>query len=571
MIRVFGQTDKNFISNGDAVLHPLKAKVHKEDNGDFYLDLVCDLEHSDYLVHGNIVVANTPQGDQAFRIKNPTKTNNKISVKAWHVSYDAENYLIADSYVVNKDCNGALRWLNNASEPQSPFTVGSNVSTTGSYRCVRTSLYDAFKTVLENWGGHLVRDNYDLKILSSIGSDNGITVEYRKNLKEITAEENWNDVVTKLLPVGKDGILLNALDSSVSIYMESSVQYAIPYCKTVSFQQDINQEDYSSETEYKQALIADLRTQASAYLRQNSVPKVNYTLKASLNRTVDLGDTIEVKDKRLGLNLLTKVISYEYDCILKRYTEVEFGNFKKKLSNLINNVTSSATSSAVQSASQMVDASLESVQTSINQIESSITVLDGKLVLTNATELEAGYSTDYSTFNINVLNSNGDAISLNDMKSGRNPALTYLPDNDWSQAQSIGKLAFLSDIPTLPDVLNRSSFGDTWSGIHAGSSVGTYVTLKTFTLPANSRWLVLASNGNGQGGAVDCNLGISVTSGTASLVLEAGSRSRDTGGNIALGWCYIRTTTACTVSIRTYTYNTSVTNFNGKYVAIPVL
>ena len=29
MIKVFGQTDKTFFSNGDAVLMPLKARVHK--------------------------------------------------------------------------------------------------------------------------------------------------------------------------------------------------------------------------------------------------------------------------------------------------------------------------------------------------------------------------------------------------------------------------------------------------------------------------------------------------------------------------------------------------------------
>ena len=36
MLRIFGQTDKLFSSNGDVVLQPLKAKVHKEDNGDYY-------------------------------------------------------------------------------------------------------------------------------------------------------------------------------------------------------------------------------------------------------------------------------------------------------------------------------------------------------------------------------------------------------------------------------------------------------------------------------------------------------------------------------------------------------
>ena len=38
MIRVFSPDDKIFTSNGDAVIQPFKAKVHKEDNGDYYLD-----------------------------------------------------------------------------------------------------------------------------------------------------------------------------------------------------------------------------------------------------------------------------------------------------------------------------------------------------------------------------------------------------------------------------------------------------------------------------------------------------------------------------------------------------
>ena len=36
MIKLFSPTDKTFASNGDVVLQPLKAKVHKEDNGDYY-------------------------------------------------------------------------------------------------------------------------------------------------------------------------------------------------------------------------------------------------------------------------------------------------------------------------------------------------------------------------------------------------------------------------------------------------------------------------------------------------------------------------------------------------------
>ena len=36
MIRLFGVNDTTFSSNGDLVLKPLEAIVHKEDNGPFF-------------------------------------------------------------------------------------------------------------------------------------------------------------------------------------------------------------------------------------------------------------------------------------------------------------------------------------------------------------------------------------------------------------------------------------------------------------------------------------------------------------------------------------------------------
>ena len=355
MIRIFGQIDKNFDSNGDIVIQPSRAKVHKEDNGDFYLDLETSLEYIDYFVEGNIVVANTPQGNQAFRIGNVQKNKRKLETKAYHVFYDSKHYLIADAYVVDKTCNDALDHLNNATDTQSPFTTLSDILTVDSYRCVRKSLYEAIQTVIERWGGHLVRDNFNIQVRSTIGQDNGVTIRYKKNLKEISCVENWDEVCTKVLPVGKDGILLNELDASEDIYMYSSATYDLPYTKTVPFEQNnIDEEDYkdsegnTDETAYKQALIDDLRNQAYLYLDTNSVPKVTYTLKANMERITDIGDIVEVIDERLGINIMTNVIKYDYDCILDKYTEIEFGNFQKTLNNLVSNITSSVQSDVTE-------------------------------------------------------------------------------------------------------------------------------------------------------------------------------------------------------------------------------
>ena len=339
MIKLFEAIDDIFTSNGDKIILPLKARVKKELNGDFYLDLETDLSYINDLTANKIIVANTPQGEQAFRISdNINKGKHKLSLKAKHVFYDTENYLIEDSYVVDKNCNDALDHLNAATSDISPFTTLSDVPSINSYRCVRTSLYEAINVVLERWGGYLVRDNFNIQIRNTIGQDNGVVVRYAKNLKDITCEENWEGVTTKLLPVGKDGLLLPEK------YVYSQTQYAIPYTKTLSFSQDISEEDYKDEqgvvdeNAYHNALIEDLRKQGQLYVDANCVPKVNYSLKANLEKVSDIGDIIEVIDERLNVSITTNLISYTYDCILDKYIELQFGNFKKTLSNLMQNI-----------------------------------------------------------------------------------------------------------------------------------------------------------------------------------------------------------------------------------------
>lgn len=340
MIKLFEASDNIFTSNGDKIILPLRAKVKKEQNGEFYLDLETDLSYINDLVANKILVAPTPQGEQAFRISdNIDKSKHKISLKAKHVYYDTENYLIEDSYVVDNTCNYALDHLNSATSDLSPFTTLSDVPGTNSFRCVRKSLYEAINVVLERWGGNLVRDNFNIQIRNTIGEDNGVVVRYAKNLKDITCEENWGEVTTKLLPVGRDGLLLPEK------YVYSQTQYEIPYTKTISFNQDINEDDYKDESgvvdenAYQTALIEDLRKQGQLYVDANCIPKVNYTLKANLEKVSDIGDTIQVIDERLGISITTTLISYTYDCILGKYIELEFGNFKKTLSNLMGNIS----------------------------------------------------------------------------------------------------------------------------------------------------------------------------------------------------------------------------------------
>ena len=439
MIRLFGITDTTFSSNGDRIIEPLEASVHKEDNGSFYLSLTCGLDYVDDLTEGRIVVCPTPQGDQPFRIHNVTQTRKKVTCQCRHVFYDSENYLIADSYVVDRDANDALAHLNAATEPTSPFTTISDISLQNSYRCVRKSLYEAIQNVMERWGGHLTRDGWTIGLRESIGADNQVTVEYSKNLRDITVNYDWSSVVTKLMPEGFDGLMLP------EVYLESETQYDVPYTKCVMFDQNIDREAYLDEDgnldeeAYEAAMVEDLRSQGTAYLAANCVPKVNYTLSADLEKITDIGDTVQVNDERLGVSLLTNVISYDYNPILDKYTQVQFGNFQKTLNGLMTSITAT-TRNMVEKSEEAIKVTLgeelsQATASIWNAMSSSYVLYDGNMIM--VVDSLPKESAHY----VILINSGGIGFSQNGINGPFNSAWTIDGTLDMQQINVINLVA----------------------------------------------------------------------------------------------------------------------------------
>lgn len=337
MIRVYNSDEKKFANNGLKILKPNSCIVYKEDNGDYYIEVEDNIDNYQYYQANMIITCPTPfpEGVQAFRIVDYEIKQQKVLVTAKHVYFDCANYIIADNYIVEKDCNYALDHLNTNCDKKTPFKTSSDITLLNTYRCIRKSLEEAISVLIERWGGHIIRDNFNIQINSSIGEDRGVTLKYAKNITEMKTSENWDNVCTKVLPVGKDGILLP------EVYIESNENlYDIPFTKVITFEQNINVEDFDATDMYENALIEDLRNQAKEFLLQHRFPEVNYSLSAHLDKITDVGDTIYVEHPKIGVALTTNVISVKWDVLLKRYKNIEFGNFKNSLKNLIKDMSS---------------------------------------------------------------------------------------------------------------------------------------------------------------------------------------------------------------------------------------
>ena len=385
MIRVYDATEKLFNHNGIKALHPLFAEITKIDNGDYYIELEDTLENLEYYQKGLIIRASTPWGNQGFRCDNPIIKNNRVTCKAWHLTYDAKNYLIKDSYSVDKNCNDALNYFNDNTDITSPFDVSSDITEISSTRVVRQTLFNVFERFIsaDKYGGHWVRDNFSFGIKASVGQDRGVVLAYQKNISDIEVSENWDNVCTKILPYTTDGDVAIELDET---YVELSEDlYDIPYSQTVKFENIYKKEDFATREEFLTATKEWLKAQADAYLDVNKVPLVNYSISAEISNVSDIGDLIYVKHPKVNVNITTNVISIKYDVLKGKYTKIEFGNFKKEIKNFRQEIVEEVgkdTNTKVNETKNLLEQELSEATDKINSVlGNSYVIYDGNEIL----------------------------------------------------------------------------------------------------------------------------------------------------------------------------------------------
>lgn len=397
MIKVYDSNEKLFATNGIKILTPLKAEITKIDNGDYYIELKDLIENIDYYQKGMIVRVDTPWGVQGFRCNNPSISNNKIECKAWHVSYDSENYIIKDAYAVDKNCNDTLNYFNDNTDTTSPFNVFSDISTIMSSRAVRKSLFEVFTWLVgaDKFGGHWYRDNFTFGIKNTIGEDRGVVLAYQKNITDIQMSENWDDVCTKILPYTTDGETAILLDEPYRTLDEEL--YDIPYTKVIKFENELNKDDFESDEDFKVASKNWLEGKAIDYLQHHKYPKINYSVSAKIDNISDIGDTIYIKHPKCRIDIQTNVISVVYDVIRSKYTKIEFGNFKKEIRNLTTEVASKASEhvkDTIAETNALMQQELEKATDKINSVLGNSYVLlegDKLLVVDKVPKEEATY------------------------------------------------------------------------------------------------------------------------------------------------------------------------------------
>jgi phage minor structural protein len=331
MIRSFLPSATTFTSNGEKIIQAIKCIEHRE-SGEWYIDLTAPEEYKDYLANDYILVVETKEKSyQPFRIKNP-KITGKVEVRAHHIGFDSLNYAVELSTIVNGNAQACLNALNGNIDGTHPFTFTSTIATLKTFSVVDSSLYNALVQIAEEYNGYLDFDEWDVTITSSIGADRGVVLAYGKNIQQSEVNENWDLVVTRLKPIGNDGITLTPE------WLDADVSYDRAYTKIMNFDTDS---------------LSNLALVSQLYLDRYKVPRVNYKVKADVEQNVALGDAITVNARQFTTT--AEVLAYDYNVLSSRVVAVEFGNYRPTLKQFLNEKIVESEEKAVKRAQLKID------------------------------------------------------------------------------------------------------------------------------------------------------------------------------------------------------------------------
>ena len=244
MINLYSVTNSNYTKNGDATLQPIRCELKLSINGGWSLELEVpyDKEEKWKLITEGATVRvdldcvreftyaqGQSKSPQRFRIYDYRKTLTSVVAIAYPMAMESTQDALIDNVVMqNKTGSQAMAMLQAFTDK---YTLYTDITATGSSSMSNVNLNYAIASgasgsFIDVWGGEIVYDNLNYKVLSRIGSNNKDThpVIYGRNMTGIQYEKNDSGLVTRIYPISTDGVRLNG-----SGYVDSSIASQYPY------------------------------------------------------------------------------------------------------------------------------------------------------------------------------------------------------------------------------------------------------------------------------------------------------------------------------------------------------
>ncbi|MBS6025610.1 MAG: phage tail protein [Paeniclostridium sordellii] len=352
---LWDKTGKVKIGELEFILDDGKS-VEEERNGIFELRFNYPNEYplADQLIEENIVEVkpNDDQELQKFRIYNTKKfLRNIITVFARHETFDLANDHVESINLENASCEYALNTLFRNSHFSKDYRGYSDIVNAQDYKIDNVNILNAIAgkegSVIDTYGtgAEILRDGKNIHVLNKRGHDNGVTIEYGKNLTgfelnvDLTGLETRCGGFAKYKPDGREEEVVIKSDWIDSPFIDN---FSHPYINTQG-RRDYSDKFKDGVAPTKEAL--NKLCQDEFKINKRDIPANNYKINfiplskcvgyEGIEDKISLCDTVTIIDPRFNINTKAKVIKYKYDFIKERYISMELGEPRTTLGDII--------------------------------------------------------------------------------------------------------------------------------------------------------------------------------------------------------------------------------------------
>lgn len=370
MIVLYDENTTSFDNLGIGVLSEFKTipTITEVLKGEYILEFEYpkNVKYTEYLTSRNIIKAL----GQAFRIDNVKPTKDGFKVLARHIVFDLrDNYLI-DTGPTKKTAQEALNWILEHSFFKTNFYATGDCTKIESARYVRKKLSSAFwdeeNSILNKFGGEPEYDNYHIILHNFRGKETGIEIREKKNLTGFDMNIDLSTVKTKIMPVGKDGLLLPEK------FVDSPLINNYNYPKMDSMDLEIGLDENTTEEQ-----AYELMRNAVNQEYNNGLDKPKISLQVDFVElskteeykeyknleTVELGDNLRFYMPSLNQKTNIRVIKTVKNALNGRIISLELGNEipnivtsqKQNNQTIKNQILSSALTQAKLDATNLIN------------------------------------------------------------------------------------------------------------------------------------------------------------------------------------------------------------------------
>ena len=287
------------------------------------------------------LTADDLHGEQDFVIFEIEKQNGYIQVYANQVLSLLNNYVVSGINADRVTGSRAVSLFAGSITREHPFSFFCDIEDRHTFNIKEKNAMEVLAkdkhSILGQWGGDMVRNGYNLRLLKNGGSENESLFMYKKNLSSYQHKTSTKSLKTRItFKTTVKGEGENAVDQDLKVVIDSPLlsKYSQIYEAVV----EVNDQDVKDQD--------SLIKYGKQYYRTSMCDMMEDSLEISVvgqnDVAVQMFDVVSIYHEGFGLDVRKKITKYTYSPMGKRLKSIGFGSFQSSLASAIGGMVNDA-------------------------------------------------------------------------------------------------------------------------------------------------------------------------------------------------------------------------------------